>query len=193
MPVLIPPIRRAQAPDGAALAALVNYAGEGLAHYLWSKMAAPGEDPWEVGRRRQEAKIASAEVFVVDQGDGVIAGLTGYAVPAEPEPIPDDMDPMFRPLQELENLAPSTWYVNVLAVMPDHRGQGWGNRLLDVAEACAVETGTDGLSIIVADRNDGAFRLYAKRGYVEYARRPMLKEGWQTDSNEFVLLTRPAT
>ena len=31
---------------------------------------------------------------------------------------------MFVPLQELENLAPGTWYVNVLAVRPEFRGLG---------------------------------------------------------------------
>ena len=41
---------------------------------------------------------------------------------------------MFVPLQELENLAPGTWYVNVLAAYPEHRGQGYGTALLAVAE-----------------------------------------------------------
>ena len=34
------------------LAELVNYAGDGLPFHLWSKMAAPGESAWEVGRGR---------------------------------------------------------------------------------------------------------------------------------------------
>ena len=37
---------------------------------------------------------------------------------------------MFVPLQELENLAPGTWYVNVLAVHPPFRGLGLGTKLL---------------------------------------------------------------
>jgi hypothetical protein len=41
------------------------------------------------------------------------------------------MPAMFVPLQELENLAPGTWYVNVLAAYPEHRSQGHGT-------SCAV-------------------------------------------------------
>ena len=46
------PVRPAAIADAAALADFVNMAGEGLPLYLWKKMAGPGEDAWEVGRRR---------------------------------------------------------------------------------------------------------------------------------------------
>ena len=45
-------IRPATPQDAGALAALVNFAGEGLPSYLWTKMAMSGEDPWSVGRAR---------------------------------------------------------------------------------------------------------------------------------------------
>src|SRR5262245_41533083 len=38
--------------DAPLLAELVNYAGEGLPLYLWSRMTEPGESAWDVGRRR---------------------------------------------------------------------------------------------------------------------------------------------
>ena len=69
---------------------------------------------------------------------------------------------MFVPLQELENLAPGTWYVNVLAAYPDQRGQGLGTELLAVAGKLAAEAGSRGLSIIVSDANTGARRLYER-------------------------------
>ena len=56
--------------------------------------------------------------------------LIGYEIPDNPEPLPDDMPAMFVPLQELENLAPGTWYINVLAVRPQFRNQGLGTKLL---------------------------------------------------------------
>ncbi len=46
------PYRRATPDDAAALAELINFAGEGLPLYLWERMAEPGETPWQVGRRR---------------------------------------------------------------------------------------------------------------------------------------------
>lgn len=188
MVALTPPLRRATAADGAALAELVNMAGEGLPEYLWRGMAAPGEDPWEIGRRRQAQKTETGQIFVVDAGAGAVASLTGYAIPGQPEPIPDDMPAIFRPLQELENLAPSTWYVNALAVCPAARGRGHGSRLLVLAEALAGEAGLARMSIIVASANTGARRLYERAGYAERARRPLVKQGWQCESAEWVLL-----
>jgi len=45
-------IRPATVEDVGPLAELVNFAGEGLPLYLWTKMAKAGEDPWSVGRAR---------------------------------------------------------------------------------------------------------------------------------------------
>ena len=187
---LDPPLRLAMRRDARALAELVNFAGEGLPLHLWTKIAGPRADPWEIGRERQEAKVDSANIVVVDEGDGVLAAMTGYVVGPEPEPVTDEMPPLFRPLQELENLAPESWYVNVLAAYPHARGRGYGTRLLQLADEFAREAGLDRLSIIVADLNDGARRLYERRGFSETARRPMVKEGWPGDGEEWVLLMK---
>lgn len=188
---LHPPLRRAVPADAEALAELVNFAGEGMPEHIWQQMAAPGEDPWELGRRRQAAKAADGQIYVIDEGAGAIAGLTGYPVPAAPQPVPDDMPAMFRPLQELENLAPATWYVNVLAVYPEHRGRGLGTRLLALAEDLAREAGLGAMSVIVADANHGAHRLYQRTGYHERARRPVHRDGWRTKTREWILLVKP--
>ena len=49
--------------------------------------------------------------------------MMGYEISEYPTPIGDDMPAMFVPLQELENLAPGTWYINVLATFPEHRSE----------------------------------------------------------------------
>jgi len=192
------PFRRATPDDAPALAELINFAGEGLPLYLWGKMAEPGESAWDVGcrRARREAGSFSYRNAVVAEVEGrVIASLVGYPLPDQPEPIDDaSLPPMFVPMQELENLAPGTWYVNVLASYPEFRGQGYGTRLLEIAERLATEAGKAGLSIIVADANAGARRLYERSGYREIATRPMVKEGWESPGESWVLLVkRPAT
>src|SRR3546814_17249918 len=95
---------------------------------------------------------------------------------------------MFRPLQELENLAPGTWYVNVLALLPAFRSLGLGTKLLQRAEETARAGGKRGLSILVSDANHGARRLYERIGYRETARRPMVKEAWVHAGRDGVLL-----
>lgn len=100
------------------------------------------------------------------------------------------MPPMFVPLQELENLAPSTWYVNVLAVLPELRGHGLGSQLLELADGIGRALGLRGMSVIVSDTNEGARRLYEWHGYRVAATRTKVKEGWQNEGHEWVLLTK---
>jgi RimJ/RimL family protein N-acetyltransferase len=191
---LTPPLRRAAPRDAQALAELVDFASEGLARYLWTKTAGPGGDPWAVGRERalrEAGAFSYRNAVVLEQAGRVAAGLIGYSLPDRPEPIPDSMPAMFVPLQELENLAPGTWYVNVLAAYPQHRGKGHGTALLALADRLAADTGCRGLSIIVSDANTGARRLYERCGYREAGRRRKVKEEWQNPGTEWVLLTKP--
>lgn len=190
---LNPPFRSARPDDAALLAELVNYAGEGLPLYLWNQLAGPGEDPWDIGRQRaaREKGSFSYRNATVIEHEGEAAGcLVGYEVPDEPDPIPPDMPAMFVPLQELENLVPATWYVNVLAVLPGQRGKGLGARLLGLAEDTAHSLGKRGLSVIVSDANHGALRLYERSGYRETATRDMVKEGWRNEGSRWVLLVK---
>jgi ribosomal protein S18 acetylase RimI-like enzyme len=187
-------IRPARRDEAALLARLVNYAGEGLPLYLWGKLAQPGESAWDVGRKRAERDEGSFSWrnAIMVEVDGKAAGcLVGYETPDQPEPIPADMPAMFRPLQELENLAPGTWYVNVLAVLPEHRGKGRGTKLLALADETGRKLGKRGMSVIVSDANFGARRLYERCGYRETARREMVKESWTNPWREWVLLTKP--
>jgi ribosomal protein S18 acetylase RimI-like enzyme len=184
------PFRYANEADSPQLADLVNFAGEGLPLHLWKGLAEHGQDPWEVGRARQADKAREGQIVVVDLGDGAVAGITGYAIGSEPEPIGDDFPALFRPLQELENEALDSWYVNVLACYPEHRGQGLGSRLLDVAERLGAAGGSNRMSVIVADANSGARRLYERHGYREVASRGCVKEGWLTATENWVLLTK---
>lgn len=184
-------IRRARPEDAPVLAELVHAASEGLAEAVWRDLAGAGEDPWEVGRRRQAEKTETDEIWVIDDGSGAVAGLTGYLIAAEPKRPCASTPPLFRGLLELEALAPSTWYVNVLAALPDHRGHGFGTELLKLAEHRALAAGAKALSIIVADSNAGARKLYERMGYTETARRPMSKQGWNGHGREWVLMIRP--
>lgn len=186
---LQPPFRLATADDASALARFIMWAGEGLPMIVWQGMAAEGEDPWAVGTRRMAAKVKEEDVVVVDEGAGAVAGLMGYPITA-PQPI-DGMPPLFVPLQELENEVVGTWYVHVLATMPEARGRGWGGRLLALAEVAAAQDGRDEMSLIVSDANHGARRLYARSGYREAARRRAVKDGWDNPIEDWILLHKP--
>ena len=195
MTIDLPRSARAATPDdAAALAELINFAGEGMPLYLWGRMAEPGETAWDVGRRRARRDIGGfswRNATVVEQAGAVAACLIGYALPEVPEPVDLAQTPaMFVPLEELERLAAGSWYVNVLATYPEHRGRGHGTALLALAARLATATGRGSTSIIVAGTNTGARRLYERDGYREIARRTMVKDGWDGPGNVWVLLVR---
>ena len=186
--------RQAVPDDAPAMAELVNMAGEGMPHYLWSLAAKDGESGWDVGRQRAQRESGAYSyrntvVRIVD--NRVAAMLTGYPLGDEPDPDGwKDLPPIFVPLQELEDLVPGTWYVNILASYPAFRGKGYGTELLGIAEQLAAITLRQGLSIIVSDGNTGARRLYERNGYKPIAARPVVKDGWETGSENWVLLLK---
>ncbi len=185
--------RPATAADAECLVDFVLMAGEGLPDRVWAEMAEPGESLREVGLRRasrSEGAFSYTNATLFEQNGRVVGGLVGYKLPDTPEPIGEDFPPEFVPLQELENLACGTWYVNILGVYDDARGQGVGTAMLARAEANAASEDARGLSIIVFSSNPGAEKLYRNVGYVEVARRTMNMPGWRHDGCEAILLVK---
>jgi len=189
------PHRPATPDDAPAMVDLVNFAGEGMPDYIWGRTAEPGQSARAVGlerARRDTGGFSWRNTVVRDDNGDVSAALIGYALPESPESGScDDLPPMFVPLQQLEDLACGTWYINVLAAYPAHRGRGYGTALLKIAAQRAAQAGCYGLSLIVSDANEGGRRLYERNGYVETARLPMVKEGWTNDGSEWILMIRP--
>ena len=187
-----PTLRPARREDAADLARLVDLASEGLARHLWAQMAEPGEDVLDVGTRRaaRDEGAFSWRNAVIAEIDGTAAGgLVAYRIGDAPEPL-DELPALFRPLQALENRALGTHYVNVLATYPRFRRRGVASRLL--AEAERQGAGARGLSLIVADRNLPARRLYTAFGFAEVASEPIVAEGWRAESRTWILMVKPA-
>ena len=186
--------REARQDDAGVLAELVNLAGEGMPLQLWETMREPGETAWDVARRRaaRDDGGISWRNAVIAEVDGEIAGaLIGYPRPPMPEPVDyAAMPSMFTPLQELETLAPNTWYVNILAVFPAFRGRGLGARLMTMAEDIAAREGKPGLSVIVSDASTNAKQLYLTCGYRQAAMRPKAWDAGHIEGESWILLTK---
>lgn len=191
MPEEVIHVREARRDDADFLLPLINRAGEGIPEYIWAQMAAPDEDPWDVGRARVESvdsPISHRNAWIAELAGQPAGCLVAHRQPDVMPPIDPDMPTMFVPLQELENQAPGTGYVHILSTVREMRGRGVGTRLLDFAERYR---GPNGMSIIVADNNAGARRLYQRCGYGEVARRRMVKNGWQSRGAEWILMVKP--
>ena len=57
------------------------------------------------------------------------------------------------------------YYISNVGVLPDFQGNGYGARLLTLAEEQARKFGLKRCSLIVDQQNDGAIRLYRRFGY----------------------------
>ncbi len=185
-------LRRATEDDALTFRQVFELASEGMAPWGWERAAAPGEDPLDVGLARMRKKISEAApgTAIVAEVDGQPAGgVITYDIGTEPEEIAPDTPPVFVPLIELENLAPETHYVNVLAVFPGFQGLGVGRRLL---RAAAANAGKKGMSIIVEEKNSAALGLYRSEWYEARAMRPVVEgDGWSCPGDNWILMIRP--
>lgn len=189
-----PIFRPATKADAAALAVLIDIAGEGMPAYMWSTLAAPGQSALELGReraRREEGGFSYRNAVVAEIDGEIAASLVGYRLD-DPYDLAtlDDMPPIVHPLVRLEAKAPGSWYVNVLATFPEFRRRGLGAKLLAIAEEKACGQGAPSLSVIVGGWNEGAARLYSSAGYSVRAREPAMLFPGCPHEGDWVLMVR---
>ncbi|MEO1248250.1 MAG: GNAT family N-acetyltransferase [Pseudomonadota bacterium] len=188
-----PPFRRAVPSDACALAELVNDAGEGVPLHVWNGLAGPGQTGWDIGRMRSAQGLGcfSYRNSIMIDHEGEPAGcLVGEPLPLEPAAIDDDTPAVIRPLHELQNLDREIWYVSALAVLPQFRRKGLGTALLGLADRLGDTAGRPCMGVITADTNTAARRLYEHCGYRMKAVRPMVKNGWAHQGENWVLMTK---
>jgi ribosomal protein S18 acetylase RimI-like enzyme len=129
---------------------------------LWLALAAhhgaltPAELPvrapevgWRLRRERYRRALEEGAVLLLAEGP---EEALGYAF-ARPGSAPEALA-IKRPLE-----------VETVAVLPAARGRGIGTALMDAVDAWARERGIEHLTLAVRTNNDGARRLYERRGF----------------------------
>jgi len=192
-PVTTRPATRADASD---IALLVNIAVHGGIAEGWAQAAeAQGAyDPIEVGRLemlRDDTEFGWRSCTMAES-DGEIAGmLLGYRKPDAFEPVPAEVTGFIRPIEELGAEANGSWFVSMLGVHIGWRGKGVGTQLLEVADVKRDATAASGVALIVEDRNEGARRLYERRGYAVRKTRPMVGyPGGEPGGRDWLLMVK---
>ncbi len=186
-------IREATAQDAGHLTRFINMAADDLPLLFWRKQVGPDGDPWAYGRERaarETGHFSFRNAWLAEIEGEVAACLLGYPADETPSPIDPDTSAVFVPLLELEALAPGSWYLNVLATYDSFRGRGCGSALLAHAEDMARRAGRAEISLITADTHQDARHLYAAKGYRERARRAVVREDWQVEASEWILMTK---
>ena len=119
--------------------------------------------------------------------------MIGYALPLQPQPAALDTPEVFVGVEELAQLVPGHWYINVMATIPEGRRQGVGAALLGEAERQARNMSCPGLALIVAASNEAAISVYRRAGYAERARRPFDVSAFGQEPTEAVLMAKDLT
>ena len=166
---------------------------EGLLFARYLDQAAEGFFGFMLGRNSEQI-VANAysepghslsfENVVFAERDGEIAGMSAAFTSAQNRSFSEE--PLKRAagrkaafrlrcvrillwplLRVLDNVAEGDFYLLAVAVEPDLRGAGIGSLLMDDTEDRARRAGSVRLCLDVAAKNEGARKLYARRGMVE--------------------------
>lgn len=189
-PVLFRP---ANMQDCYLIARLYSISSDGVADYVWSTLAEPGQDLLDVGRRRYEREDSdfSYRNCTMAEVDGEIAGmLVAFPIHTDPDSEPEK-DPVLAPFSKLEE--DNSYYICGVALFKDFRGNGIGSQFMQLAELKAKELGLGKTSLIVFEKNKGALRLYERLGYRETARELIVPHPLIHVDGEAILMVKELT
>jgi ribosomal protein S18 acetylase RimI-like enzyme len=187
-------IRKAAKGDCRAIAELALVAGAGIPAYFWEQSRQAGQEIVDIGAQNaasdtENFSYRNVHLALVEHH---IAGmLLSYRLPEAGDTEELEEFPEFiRPLIELEQCVPGSFYINMLATYPEYRNQAVGTTLMTVADKLAAEAGCTLISVEVFEQNEGALRLYQRLGYLTAEKRPVIPHPCHPYGGEIVLLTK---
>ena len=166
--------RQAVKEDSTDIARLFLISSDGLAEYIWSKVAGPAETVLEAGARRyaRGGVDFSHENCLIAEKEGVTVGMA-HSFEMERDADADGIsDPVLKPYGELEDYG--SLYLSGLAVVEGHRNEGIGKALMEAVNLRAQALSLGRISLICFERNEGAMRLYRRLGFRELGRRAVV-------------------
>lgn len=166
-------IRPARKDECRRIAQFYRISSDGVADYIWTRLARPGEDLLDVGRRRYEREdtpFSYRNCKLVERDGDAVAMLVAF--PMEVDPAYVEADPVLAPYSILEE--DRSYYICGMAVEEAYRGQGIGKLLLEEAERDCRRLGLSELSLVAFEQNVRAVRLYRQCGYLETRRQAVV-------------------
>jgi ribosomal protein S18 acetylase RimI-like enzyme len=184
--------------DARDIASLIAISSDGVAVIEWAEAAvSEGVEPLDIGERtyRDPDGDYSWRNCTIVEKDGKAAGMLlafgmpkGKARDPRLRPTIDDTN-VFAPYMYLEE--PDSWYVCGVALYPEHRGQGLGTQLMQLAGDQARQNGFEKVSLVAFAQNEGSVRLYQKLGYEIVDRAPIIPHPLIHYDGEALLMVLP--
>jgi ribosomal protein S18 acetylase RimI-like enzyme len=165
-------IRQAKKDQCYKIARLYQMAADGVADYIWQKIDPEQPDVLIAGEKRyarEGVDFSYQNVKVLESTEGLVGMMMGFPMYVDPEYIEED--PVLKPYAVLEE--DESFYISGVAVFPEYRGRGYGEKLMEVAEAVSRAKELSKVSLIVFENNP-AKRLYERLGYKEVNREPIV-------------------
>lgn len=175
---------KATIDEGKAYAKFLNQAADGFIRFmLGAKFAEVIADTFST-----PAHDFSFKNVTVAEQDGVIVGTAAGYTAEQHTNCSDEVlvkasgfpalrmslvqlfaGPLWRFLNTVDD---GDFYLQSIAVAPERRGEGIGSKLFDAMEETAANTNATRIVLDVAADNDGARRLYTRRGMIVEKRWP---------------------
>ena len=183
------------ADDATTLALVMDAAGRRLPSYFWSQYAADGQSFFEFGREKirsdTEGKSYYKNWHVAEKNSNFVGAFFGFVVDNPyPEIDYEDEPEWWIPFKELEMLASGTWLLQVISILPEHRGKNYAKDLLLKAEQVALEHSAKKITLQVEQVNNIAMKAYLANGYQEVGRREFIPFPFSNDSGDLILMEK---
>ncbi len=188
-------IRPAEVADIPHLATALMEASGGLVEAVYEGVI-PGRETHLIVEHlfsRAGATTAFTNCRVAEHEGSVLGSIHAFPMDAMGEGPPDPLAPedrfyLYAPFEHMH--ADGSYYLMALAVYPEFRGSGIGQRLIAEEEAAAKARGFNVASLNVFAENLGAVRLYESLGYREVAREPAVPHDRIRFGGDILLMTR---
>ena len=192
-------LRAAHDKDAPALAELAIMAAHGVLNLLYEGLI-PGHSVAEAiieRRLRNPASFCALQRWCVaeDAQGRVLGGLNSLPnvelakSVSDPAIGPDRLEPLTK-LFDLDHFLVDTYYVNMIAVFPQHRRSGAGRALMLEAERLARQSGLRAIGLTTFEADAGLIAFYSKLGFAIRERRSIPPHPMFEFSGNWVLMIR---
>jgi ribosomal protein S18 acetylase RimI-like enzyme len=193
-------VRRATPGDALACARLLLMASHGMAEAVFRDLIPGKSTEYIIATRRIEpaGRSSSYTNWWVAEGDhsDIAGGINAYALKegfrsTREELLTEERIRVLRPMIALDAEATGTFFINILAVFPEHRHAGLGRRLIGLAVEEAREAGMAAVSLTTFEDDERLVSYYRAIGFATVASRPIQPHECLQAQGNLVLMTMP--